>query len=487
MIPLGTRITDTIKALQEADTRRVNRCGGNVAAFPPGSATGYRDALGDLALLLGVTDPATEALQQRLTDCVQYMSGVVGPCMRSAISALKPDDSRNSKELFAIIAPLMSTTPGEKALALPVLTNDSLVGEPETSGKEDLTQTYDLGLLTHRISISSPLDDTYNFDNLASDPEEAMQLRAQLLNLTELREVEEKEYNELRVAVRTQVEEFREALGALTKAHHEIVKRLGDLPTSPPVDSAAEATIMRNGSSQGPVVPSPHLSTLTGSGMDLIWSAIDTVLRNEYDVRGTAAFRADFSAKVTSVISDDAALSQRAHTHSAAAALYKAGCAEMSVKPNSGVIRLLGSIGVADEATTTELNLSSNYLGTHSIAALLPVLRRLSGLQMLDLSNNGLRNESVMELLKAVRQHPSLTHLNLSQNKITRTAGREALSLIAMNPRIKVIDVNETYMDDSLRFRIQHRLSGKGPLPLPPRPTSADITAKVVIAPKTKV
>ena len=135
---------------------------------------------------------------------------------------------------------------------------------------------------------------------------------------------------------------------------------------------------------------------------------------------------------------------------------YISECKQLSFKPNSGILRQLEEVG--NGSSLIELNLSSNLIAESGLRPLLPLLQRMTKLQILNLSDNGIQNNSIQVLTEELRDHPSITSIDLSHNRISRSAGKDVISLIVANRRIKKVNLNGTRIDDALKKRIKDKI-----------------------------
>eukprot|EP00756_Hemistasia_phaeocysticola_P066481 Hpha_TRINITY_DN9256_c0_g1::TRINITY_DN9256_c0_g1_i1::g.28746::m.28746 len=218
-----------------------------------------------------------------------------------------------------------------------------------------------------------------------------------------------------------------------------------------------------------------------GSGMTMIWSAIQSVFECEFAggrVSGTAEeaverFRSEYDSTIAPIFVSSVALREKLSGGASLKELYQRECAKLRVKPNSGVLRLLPvlpvpapSVGLGGKPLG-QLDLSDNFLGDKGLQALLPLLQKLPELEELGLAHNGLQNRGVHALVEELRSHPSIRALDLSHNRISRSAGKELVTLIAANPRVQRITLDGTRIDEALKARIQRRLTANAAPPAP--------------------
>eukprot|EP01065_Artemidia_motanka_P022505 TRINITY_DN2670_c6_g1_i1.p1 TRINITY_DN2670_c6_g1~~TRINITY_DN2670_c6_g1_i1.p1 ORF type:complete len:557 (+),score=183.77 TRINITY_DN2670_c6_g1_i1:59-1672(+) len=205
-----------------------------------------------------------------------------------------------------------------------------------------------------------------------------------------------------------------------------------------------------------------------GSGMALIWAAIQSVFTLEFagadSPDASAKFQSAYESSIAPHVASPEALQARMQGASSLREMYHLECAKLQCKPNSGVLRLLPalpalapSVGIPDQPLRS-LDLTDNFLGDKGLQALLPLLQKMLQLEVLGLAHNGLQNKGVHALVEEVRSHPSLTEIDLSRNRISRSAGKELVSLVTANPRIRHICVDGTRIDDALKARISRRL-----------------------------
>jgi len=220
-----------------------------------------------------------------------------------------------------------------------------------------------------------------------------------------------------------------------------------------------------------------YAQCFSGSGMTMIWSAIQAVFECEFSggrVSGALEeaverFQSVYESTIAPLFQSKAALQEKLSGGASLKQLYQRECAKLRVKPNSGVLRLLPVLpvpasGVGDKPVV-QLDLSDNFLGDKGLQALLPLLQKLPELEELGLAHNGLQNRGVHALVEELRSHPSIRAVELSHNRISRSAGKELVTLIAANPRVQRITLEGTRIDEALKARIQRRLSANTTAP----------------------
>lgn len=209
-----------------------------------------------------------------------------------------------------------------------------------------------------------------------------------------------------------------------------------------------------------------YVDVYKGRGMEMVWNAVDTVYRCEYDGKLADAtpdeqaemytrFQGDFDREVSSVINNQQAFSDMVQGVTPLRSDYVANCLSHRVKANSGVVTLLSHF--KSDRAVRELSLQGNYIGDNGVLPLLPVLARMHNLTDINLANNGIRNDGVRHLCRALASHPSVCRIDLSHNAIARAGGKDILSLVNTCSRIIAVDLEGTSMDAALRTRIQER------------------------------
>ena len=138
--------------------------------------------------------------------------------------------------------------------------------------------------------------------------------------------------------------------------------------------------------------------------------------------------------------------------------VYRRYCKELSIKPNSGVLKMLPKeVGVH----VRELNLGLNYIGVRGVQPLLEVLRRNSGLRVLNLQDNNLENGEIRSLVNLLTNEPgnSLTTLNLSTNPISLAGGSALLELTSKQQKITSLNLEGTLIQPKIIERINEQLA----------------------------
>ena len=209
-----------------------------------------------------------------------------------------------------------------------------------------------------------------------------------------------------------------------------------------------------------------YVDVYKGRGMEMVWNAVDTIYRCEYDGKLADAtpdeqaemytrFQGDFEREVSSVINNQQAFSDMVQGVTPLRSDYVANCLSHRVKANSGVVTLLSHF--KSDRAVRELSLQGNYIGDNGVLPLLPVLARMHNLTDVNLANNGIRNDGVRHLCRALASHPSVCRVDLSHNAIARAGGKDILSLVNTCSRIIAVELEGTSMDPALRTRIQER------------------------------
>lgn len=215
-----------------------------------------------------------------------------------------------------------------------------------------------------------------------------------------------------------------------------------------------------------------------GKGMEFLIAAIELVFKFEYDTAHVGgggvndtishevdaqqlraaydSFLRDLQSDVLATIQSFEAFTETVSSVTPLRSEYIANCVQHRCKPNSGIVRLLSTIG--KDRDVEVLNLTGNYIGDGGVAPLLSILPRLYRLHTLRLADNGIKNTGVKILCQALHKHTSLSSLDLSKNNLTRAAGRELLSLAATMPRLRHIFLDGTHIDQPLLDKIEGRL-----------------------------
>ena len=181
--------------------------------------------------------------------------------------------------------------------------------------------------------------------------------------------------------------------------------------------------------------------------------AVDPALHDAARRDALARFQAEFETSVAAIVRDAALLSARlAHTTTPLRAEYVALCAQHKVRHNSGVVRLLASLGTDGDAVT--LSLRNCLISDAGAAPLAPLLARMYRLQAVDLAHNGLQNRGVHVLCAALHGHQALTSLDVSGNAISRAGGKDLLQLVASVRTLTDVNVDDTQIEAALAARI---------------------------------
>lgn len=253
--------------------------------------------------------------------------------------------------------------------------------------------------------------------------------------------------------------------------HHLDTSALSTIRAYSPIRAAAEPSDTPSNRYQR--LERLYTDVYSGRGMEMIWSAVDTVFRCEYDGKEAVGssmeqselynrFQSDFDREVASVVGNQQAFSEMVQGVTPLRSDYVAHCLSHRVKANSGVVTLLSRF--KSDRLIRELSLEGNYIGDHGVLPLLPLLARMHNLVELNLANNGIRNDGARNLCKALSSHPSLRRINLSHNAIARAGGKDILSLVNTCPRIVAVELDGTAMDAALKSRIAERTEANGAL-----------------------
>eukprot|EP01063_Lacrimia_lanifica_P038464 TRINITY_DN8204_c0_g2_i1.p1 TRINITY_DN8204_c0_g2~~TRINITY_DN8204_c0_g2_i1.p1 ORF type:complete len:753 (+),score=298.30 TRINITY_DN8204_c0_g2_i1:114-2372(+) len=139
------------------------------------------------------------------------------------------------------------------------------------------------------------------------------------------------------------------------------------------------------------------------------------------------------------------------------AEVYKQACSQMSIKPNSGVLRMLPT---GEGAFVEDLSLGLNYIGVKGVLPLLEVLKVNRGLRSLNLQDNNLENNEVRSLVQLLSgpAGAKLTHLNLSSNPISLAGGTALLELVSKQRLVVKLDLQGTLIQPKVLDRIDEQL-----------------------------
>eukprot|EP01004_Peranema_trichophorum_P010304 NODE_9079_length_622_cov_24.392786_g8451_i0.p1 GENE.NODE_9079_length_622_cov_24.392786_g8451_i0~~NODE_9079_length_622_cov_24.392786_g8451_i0.p1 ORF type:complete len:154 (-),score=17.50 NODE_9079_length_622_cov_24.392786_g8451_i0:96-557(-) len=118
--------------------------------------------------------------------------------------------------------------------------------------------------------------------------------------------------------------------------------------------------------------------------------------------------------------------------------IYRNACEKWKCKPNSGLLAQL------ENPDQTSLIYSNNYCGSeHGFTCLLAVIEGNPHLKVIDLSSNFLTTENVHALVETLIRHPACTSLKLNNNRLYIDAGKDLLRLARLNRRIIEIETED--------------------------------------------
>jgi hypothetical protein len=123
--------------------------------------------------------------------------------------------------------------------------------------------------------------------------------------------------------------------------------------------------------------------------------------------------------------------------------LYTQCCANVCVRPNSGLLHCLCT--ALDSFSIQTISLRNNYMGKKGLAPLLEVCQANAGLLEVVLSGSGLCNSCVELIVSYLGGHPSLSHLDLSENRhITMLSAGLLKQLVLSNRNLRVVCLHNT-------------------------------------------
>eukprot|EP00667_Euglena_gracilis_P017343 EG_transcript_18264 len=139
--------------------------------------------------------------------------------------------------------------------------------------------------------------------------------------------------------------------------------------------------------------------------------------------------------------------------------IYKWHCAQSSIKPNSGLLKVLPR---EPGQFITEINMDYNYIGVKGMQPLLEILRVNRGLRTLNLRDNNLENAEVRALVTVLlaTEEDTLTMLDLSNNPISLAGGSALMDLLSKRRRLTEVKLTGTLIQPKVREKIQELAAG---------------------------
>ncbi|KAL9654599.1 hypothetical protein ABK040_006661 [Willaertia magna] len=133
---------------------------------------------------------------------------------------------------------------------------------------------------------------------------------------------------------------------------------------------------------------------------------------------------------------------------------YNEGCDSFECKPNSGVKSLIEENKLMIGG---KIELGAVYLGDKGLPPFLHSIKDLP-FESLQLQNQGLRNAATQTIAEALKKHPTVTAINLSSNLISIAGALSLIELVKENTNIKYINLENTYVEQKFKDRIEKYL-----------------------------
>eukprot|EP00756_Hemistasia_phaeocysticola_P065066 Hpha_TRINITY_DN8270_c0_g1::TRINITY_DN8270_c0_g1_i1::g.111782::m.111782/K04515/CAMK2; calcium/calmodulin-dependent protein kinase (CaM kinase) II len=150
--------------------------------------------------------------------------------------------------------------------------------------------------------------------------------------------------------------------------------------------------------------------------------------------------------------------------------IYSGACDKINRgKKNSSLLDTLA----ATTESLAEIDLTNNYLGPKGFDALVSVINKHESITTLKLRNSLIDTEQCIKLCKVLQDPRSVSRINsidLSLNPLTHPAGRALLAMLQARRRVTVINLEGTYISQTLVKKITDQAarnvdmpSGHGP------------------------